>query len=72
VIELANRTDQAGGPDKQRRDTGRGENNDACLECGGLLESGSSAAGEDVFPDDEFITPASCCGIFIEVKEDSD
>lgn len=72
VIELSSRTDQASGPDNQRRDTGRSENNDACPECGGLLESGSSAASEDVFPDDEFICPACCCGIFIELKEDSD
>jgi hypothetical protein len=72
VIELFSRTDQAIVPDNQRRDTGRSENNDASPECGGLLESSSSAASEDVFPDDEFTCPACCCGIFIELKEDSD
>jgi RecJ-like exonuclease len=72
VIKLSNRTDQTDAPDNQRQDTGRSENCDACPECRGLLEIGSTAVGEDVFPDDEFICPACCCGILIEVKEDSD
>jgi len=72
VIELSSRTDQASRPDNQRRDTGCSKDNNDCPECGCLLESSSPAAGEDVFPDDEFICPACCCGVFIELKEDSD
>ncbi|MDD2554590.1 MAG: hypothetical protein PHP51_08465 [Desulfotomaculaceae bacterium] len=37
--------------------------------CGELLKNNPPTAGEDVFEDDDFICPACCCGIYIEVRE---
>jgi hypothetical protein len=56
------------------KDTQSGDkNNDkktCCPKCGGTLENNEAAALEDIFPDDEFICPACCCGIYIESKEE--
>lgn len=38
----------------------------------GLFKENELSEGEDLCRDDEFICPACCCGIYIEVKEDSD
>ncbi len=41
-----------------------------CPNCGEPLDNIESAVDEDIFPDDDFICPACCCGIYIEVKEE--
>ncbi|MFX4262727.1 hypothetical protein ACOBQJ_11035 [Pelotomaculum propionicicum] len=41
-----------------------------CSKCGELLENNPPPAVDDVFADDEFICPACCCGIYIEVRDE--
>lgn len=59
------------GQDKQSGN----KNNDmqtCCPKCGELSENNPPTAGEeveDVFTDDDFICPACCCGIYIEVRD---
>lgn len=41
-----------------------------CPKCGEVQIHNPPPAGDDVFDDDEFICPACCCGIYIEVSDE--
>lgn len=40
-----------------------------CPECGVPVKRAQAPAGEEIFDDFEFVCPACCCGMYIEVKE---
>lgn len=50
---------------------GTGPDAPRCPECGEpVKQPESSPQEEEIFDDIEFIYPACCCGMYIELKED--
>lgn len=63
-------------PANNNRTPGRDKKNgvsrdeDCCPKCGAPLDNNEPPVYEDTFPEYDFICPACCCGIYIEVKEE--
>lgn len=71
VFELQANNNRA--PDRDKKN-GVNRDENCCPKCGAPLDNldnnDEPAVYEDIFPEDDFICPACCCGIYIEVREE--